>query len=70
VYLMIAAELEVDAGVLLGPDEVQRELSSGEAVLLRVLREAAIDPGEAIARLAGLGVGRGEGRGEPPPGGL
>jgi transcriptional regulator with XRE-family HTH domain len=62
VYLMIAAELDVDAGVLLGPDEVQRELSPEEAVLLRVLREADVDPGEAIARLAGLAARRGEQR--------
>jgi transcriptional regulator with XRE-family HTH domain len=54
VYLVIAGALEVEPGVLLGPDEVQRELAPEEAVLLRLLRRSGIEPGDAIARLAGL----------------
>jgi hypothetical protein len=36
---------------------VQRTLSGEQAVLLRFLESAGIDPGEAIARLSGLGAG-------------
>lgn len=35
VYLVIAEALEVDAGQLLGPDEVQRDPSAEEAVLMQ-----------------------------------
>jgi transcriptional regulator with XRE-family HTH domain len=52
VYIVIAEALEVDAGVLLGPDEAQREITPGEAFLLRFLERARIDPEEAIVRLA------------------
>src|SRR3954449_13374878 len=53
VYIVIAEVLEVDPGVLLGPDEVQREIAPAEGVLLRFLERVGIDPEEAIARLAG-----------------
>src|SRR4051794_36354349 len=52
VYIVIAEELDVDPGVLLGPDEVQREIRPAEGVLLRFLERAEIDPETAIARLA------------------
>ena len=55
VYLIIAEQLEVDAGVLLGPDEVQREITPAEGVLLRFLERSGIDPETAIARLAQTG---------------
>jgi transcriptional regulator with XRE-family HTH domain len=54
VYLVIARELEVEPGTLLGPDEAQREVRPAEAVLLELLRAAKIRPGQAIARLSGL----------------
>ncbi len=54
VYIAIAGALGVEPGVLLGPDEVQRELSPEEGVLLHMLRHAGIPPGEALARLARL----------------
>jgi transcriptional regulator with XRE-family HTH domain len=53
VYIVVAEALGVDPGVLLGPDEVQRDHTPAEGVLLRFLERAEIDPEEAIARLAG-----------------
>ena len=52
-YLRIADELDVEPGLLLGPDEVQRALTPEQAVLLSFLERAGIDSGDAIARLAG-----------------
>jgi transcriptional regulator with XRE-family HTH domain len=51
VYLAIADALEVDPGVLLGPDAASLEVSEGEAVLLRWLRGRGIEPHEAMLRL-------------------
>ena len=53
VYIVVAEALGVDPGVLLGPDEVQRDVTPAEGVLLRFLERAEIDPEDAIARLAG-----------------
>ena len=52
VYLRIAEAFEVEPGKLLGPDDVQREVSAEESVLLDFLAGSGIPPGEAIARLA------------------
>ncbi len=52
VYLALAQELGVSPGRLLGADDVEREVSEAEAVLLRFLERAGISPDEAIARLA------------------
>jgi transcriptional regulator with XRE-family HTH domain len=52
VYLAIADALEVDPGVLLGPDSVSLDVSEGEAVLLRWLRGRGTEPHEAMLRLS------------------
>jgi transcriptional regulator with XRE-family HTH domain len=51
VYLAIAAELGVDAGRLLGPDEVEKPLTDQEMTLVEVVRRTGMDPAEAIIRL-------------------
>jgi transcriptional regulator with XRE-family HTH domain len=53
VYLAIADVLEVDPGVLLGPEAAAMEVSEAEAVLLRWLRGRGLEPHEAILRLSG-----------------
>jgi transcriptional regulator with XRE-family HTH domain len=52
IYLAIADVLEVDAGVLLGPDSASMDVTEPEALLLRCLRELEIEPHEAIVRLS------------------
>jgi transcriptional regulator with XRE-family HTH domain len=52
-YLAIADVLEVDPGVLLGPDSTALDISESEAVLIRCLRTMDIKPHEAILRLTG-----------------
>ena len=52
VYLAIADALEVDPGVLFGPDASTLEVSEGEAVLLRWLRGRGTQPHEAMLRLS------------------
>jgi transcriptional regulator with XRE-family HTH domain len=52
VYLAIADVLEVDPGVLLGPEAAALDVTEGEAVLLRYLRQVGIEPHEAIVRLS------------------
>jgi transcriptional regulator with XRE-family HTH domain len=52
-YLAIADVLEVDPGVLLGPDPTALDLSDSEAVLIRCVRSLDLDPHEAILRLGG-----------------
>jgi hypothetical protein len=49
--LAIADVLEVDPGVLLGPDAVTMAVSEAETVLLRWLRARGTEPHEAILRL-------------------
>jgi transcriptional regulator with XRE-family HTH domain len=51
VYASIADVLEVDPGVLLGPDGATMAVSEAETVLLRWLRASGIEPHEAILRL-------------------
>jgi transcriptional regulator with XRE-family HTH domain len=53
VYLAIADVLEVDAGVLLGPEATAMDVTEGEAVLLRWLRARGTEPHEAILFLGG-----------------
>ena len=48
----MAEALEVHPGVLLGPDEVQRDITPAQNVLLRFLERVGIEADEAIARLA------------------
>jgi transcriptional regulator with XRE-family HTH domain len=50
-YIKIAEAFEVDPGRLLGPEEVQRDVTPEQSVLLRVLERAGIDPADAIVRL-------------------
>jgi transcriptional regulator with XRE-family HTH domain len=51
-YLAIADVLEVDPGVLLGPDSATLDVTEAESVLLHYLRCAAIGPHEAIVTLS------------------
>jgi transcriptional regulator with XRE-family HTH domain len=51
VYLAIAAALDVDPGILLGPDAARLETSESEAMLLRCLRGLGVEPHEALLRL-------------------
>jgi transcriptional regulator with XRE-family HTH domain len=51
VYLAVADALEVDAGVLLGPDAASLDVSEAEATLLRCLRSLGIAPHEAMTAL-------------------
>jgi transcriptional regulator with XRE-family HTH domain len=50
-YIKIAEAFEVDPGRLLGPEEVQRDVTPEESMLLRVVERAGIDPADAIVRL-------------------
>lgn len=56
VYLRIASALDVDPWGLFAQDEVGREPSAGELVLLRFLRHAGIPAEEALARIATPGA--------------
>ncbi|MEA2441322.1 MAG: Helix-turn-helix domain [Thermoleophilaceae bacterium] len=56
VYLAIADALEVDPGLLFGPDATSLDLSEAETVLIRWLRGRKVEPHEAMLRLT-----------EPPP---
>ena len=53
-YVNVADAFGVEPGRLLGPDDVQREASEAEMMLLNVLRNMGLPPHEAILRLAGL----------------
>ncbi len=57
VYLAIAAEFQVEAGRLLGPDDVEKPLSDREMTLIEVVRRARIPAAEAIRRVLGAGGG-------------
>ena len=52
-YLAIAAGLEVAVWRLLGPEEVQKEVTDAELTLIQFLRHVDLPPHEALARLAG-----------------
>ena len=56
-YLAIADALDVDPGVLLGPDSASFDTSESEVMLLRALRGLRIGPHEAVAALMVAGVG-------------
>jgi transcriptional regulator with XRE-family HTH domain len=51
-YVAIAAALDVDAGLLLGPDPSLLDASGAEQTLLHCLRGLGIEPHEAILRLS------------------
>jgi transcriptional regulator with XRE-family HTH domain len=51
-YVNVADAFEVEPGRLLGPDDVQREVTEAEMTLLSVLRRMGLRPDEVIARLA------------------
>jgi hypothetical protein len=53
VYVTLAERFGKHPGVVLGPEEVTRPLTDAELTLLRVLRQAKIEPHEAIFRLLG-----------------
>jgi transcriptional regulator with XRE-family HTH domain len=53
-YVNVAHAFEVEPGRLLGPDDVQREISEAEMTLISVLRDLGLPPHEAIVRLTGL----------------
>jgi hypothetical protein len=53
-YVNVAHAFEVEPGRLLGPDDVQRQVSEAEMTLINVIRRMGLAPAEAIARLAGL----------------
>jgi transcriptional regulator with XRE-family HTH domain len=67
-YVRTAEAFDVHPGVLLGPDEVQREITPAQEVLLRVLDRAGIEPDEAIARLALGGREAADAVAQLPPG--
>lgn len=50
-YIKVAHALDVDESRLLGPDEVQRDATAEERLLLDVLRQRGIGPAEALIRL-------------------
>ena len=52
VFIAIARALEVEPGALMGPDDIQRDVSEGEMTLVRVLRRTRTSPDEALARLS------------------
>jgi hypothetical protein len=54
VYLAIADALEVDAGVLLGPDGAMLETTESEKMLLRCMRSLGIAPHDAMTALVGV----------------
>jgi transcriptional regulator with XRE-family HTH domain len=51
-YLALAAGLEVAPWRLLGPEEVQKEVTDAELTLVQFLRHVGMAPHEALARLA------------------
>ena len=50
-YIAIAEALGVEPGVLLGAEPDADAPSDGELTLIRALRSAGLDPGEALARV-------------------
>jgi transcriptional regulator with XRE-family HTH domain len=53
-YLAIADALDVEAGVLLGPDAALLETSEAEVMLLRCLRSLGIAPHDAMTALVAV----------------
>jgi transcriptional regulator with XRE-family HTH domain len=62
-YLAIATALAVTPWRLLGPEEVQKEVTDAELTLIQFLRHVGLAPHEALARLAGDPAGTAS---EPP----
>ena len=52
-YLAIAAALGVSPGRLLGPDDVEKDVSEAEMTLIRLVRRLQVPVEEAIARIVG-----------------
>lgn len=53
VYVLLAEQLEVQPGRLLGLEGFEREVDEAELALVRALRRLEIAPDEAIARVLG-----------------
>ena len=62
-YLAIAAALEVAPWRLLGPEEVQKEVTDAELTLIQFLRETRLAPHEALTVLASAPPGARPARG-------
>lgn len=58
VYIATATALDVKPWRLLGPEEVQKEVTDAELTLIQFLRRKGLAPHEALVRLASL---------QPPP---
>jgi transcriptional regulator with XRE-family HTH domain len=56
VYVAVAEALGVQAGELLGVEELDREFSPEQRMLLRVVEQLGLEPHEAAARLVGGGT--------------
>jgi transcriptional regulator with XRE-family HTH domain len=52
VYLSVAAALGIEPGVLLGPDEAGRTVSTREMTLIRLMRRLEIEPEDLLELLA------------------
>lgn len=63
VYLVTAAHFGVRPGLLLGADDLQKEVTPAQDALLRVVDRMGITPEEAIVRLAVTVTGRTTGAG-------
>ena len=51
VYIQIADELEVDAGVLLGPDQASLDVTDAERTLLLCFRDLGIAPHDVLTTM-------------------
>jgi transcriptional regulator with XRE-family HTH domain len=65
-YLAISAGLGVPPWRLLGPEEVQKEVTDAELTLIQYLRHVGIAPHEALAKLASAPPGSRPGRAGGP----
>lgn len=52
VYIAIASAFGIHPWLLLGPEEVQKEVTDSELTLVRFLRDQGLAPHEALVRLA------------------
>jgi transcriptional regulator with XRE-family HTH domain len=52
VYVHVAEALAVEPEVLLGPEDLQREVTEAELTLVQYPRAVGMEPHEALARLA------------------
>jgi hypothetical protein len=58
VYIQIADLLEVDAGVLLGPDQAQMDTTDAERTLLLCFRNLGIAPQDVLTTMVTARNGR------------